>query len=406
MNDDTTTETRPLNGIRVLELCHVVMGPSCGMVLADLGAEVIKIEPTPDGEPTRRMKGIAQGLFHYFNRNKKSLGVDLKTEKGVALVKRALADVDILIENFGPGVMERFGLGYEDCKAVNPGLIYCALKGFMPGPYENRNSLDNLVQMMGGISYMTGPPGQPTRAGVSITDIIGGTYGVIGIMAALRERDQTGRGQKVMATLFEGAAFLTGQHMALSAVTQQPVEPWPVSENPWAIYDLFDVSAEADGADGGQIGIGIINDQHWQRFCAAMGLDDLLADDRLAHDAGRKQHRDEVVTAIRAAVAARTLAEVTAICDDARVPFAPVNRPEQLFDDPHLNQAGALLETVLPDGRTTKLPKLPLQMDGKSFGLYREPPKVGEGGTEFLLSVGLSEGEINDLAAEGVIKKD
>ena len=397
MNDETGPNSRPLSGIRVLELCHVVMGPSCGLVLADLGAEVIKIEATPDGEETRRMKGIAQGLFHYFNRNKKSLAVDLKSDKGVTLVKRAVAGVDVLIENFGPGVMDRLGLGYADCQAVNTRLIYCALKGFMPGPYENRTSLDNLVQMMGGISYMTGPPGQPLRAGVSITDIIGGSYGVIAIMAALRERDASGRGQQVMSTLFEGAAFLAGQHMSLSAVTQQPVEPWPVSENPWAIYDLF------DAADGGQIGIGIVNDRHWQRFCREIGLTELLADERLDDDAGRKQHRDYVIGAFRKAVAARSLAEVTAICDAARIPFAPVNRPEQLFDDPHLNQAGALLETVLPDGRTTKLPKLPLQMDGKSFGLYREPPRLGQGGSEFLQSLGLSADEIAELAEAGVI---
>jgi len=400
MTEDVAVDQRPLSGIRVLEFTHVVMGPSCGLVLADLGAEVVKVEPTPDGEETRRMKGIAQGLFHYFNRNKKSLAVDLKSADGLALVQRALAEVDVVIENFGPGVMERLGLGYAACKAINPALIYCALKGFMPGPYENRTSLDNLVQMMGGISYMTGPPGAPSRAGVSITDIIGGTYGAIGIMAALRERDKTGKGQKVMATLFEGAAFLTGQHMSLSAVTQKPVEPWPVSENPWAIYDLF------DAADGGQIGIGIVNDRHWQNFCRELGLDDLLADARLENDAGRKAHRDEVVTAIRAAVAARSLAEVTAVCDAAGVPFAPVNRPEQLFDDPHLNAAGALVETTLPDGRTTKLPKLPLQMDGKSFGLYREPPAVGEGAREFLTSLGLTADEIDELAESGAIKTE
>jgi len=387
----------PLSGLRVLELCHVVMGPSCGLVLADLGAEVVKVEPAPDGEETRRMRGIARGLFHYFNRNKKSLAVDLKSARGLELVQRLIGEVDILIENYSPGVIDRLGLGYEACREINPALIYCSLKGFMPGPYENRTSLDNLVQMMGGISYMTGPPGQPLRAGVSITDIIGGSYGAIAIMAALRQRDQTGKGQKVMSSLFEGAAFLAGQHMSLSAVSQEPVEPWPVSENPWAIYDLFDT------ADGEKIGIGIINDQHWQRFCSEIGLDDLLADQRLTDDAGRKQHRDEVITTLRKAVGQRDLDNITAICDVARVPFAPVNRPEQLFEDRHLNEASALVETVLPDGRTTKLPKLPLQMDGQSFGLYREPPNVGEGSTGFLQSVGLSQSEIADLIEAGVI---
>jgi len=391
------TDKKPLSGLRVLELCHVVMGPSCGLVLADLGAEVVKVEPAPDGEETRRMRGIARGLFHYFNRNKKSLAVDLKSERGLELVRRLIGEVDILIENYSPGVIERLGLGYEACREINPALIYCSLKGFMPGPYENRTSLDNLVQMMGGISYMTGPPGQPLRAGVSITDIIGGSYGAIAIMAALRQRDQTGKGQKVMSSLFEGAAFLAGQHMSLSAVSQEPVEPWPVSENPWAIYDLFDT------ADGEKIGIGIINDQHWQRFCAEIGLDDLLADTRLADDAGRKQHRDEIIAALRDAVGRRDLSNITAICDAARVPFAPVNRPEQLFEDRHLNEAGGLVETVLPDGRTTKLPKLPLQMDGQSFGLYREPPKVGEGSAEFLQSAGLSQSEFAELVEDGII---
>ncbi|MBT3700115.1 MAG: CoA transferase [Alphaproteobacteria bacterium] len=390
-------QSLPLAGIRVLELGHVVMGACCGLVLADMGAEVIKVERAPEGDDTRRFGGFGQGLFHFFNRNKKSLAIDLKSDAGKAVFRRALENTDVLIENFGPGAVERLGFGYEACKEINPGLVYCSLKGFMPGPYEHRPSLDNLVQMMGGLAYMTGPTGQPLRAGASVTDILGATYGALGVVAALRERDQTGLGQNVRASLFEATSFLVGQHMSTAAITDAPVPPMPEGENPWTVYELFTT------ADGDQVCIGIISDKHWAALYREMKLGLLAADDRFTLENGRREHKDEVLGSLQKEVAARSTKEVLAACDAARIPFAPVNRPDELADDPHLNQSGALVETVLPDGRTAKLPKLPLQMKDQGFDLRHEPPTIGQGGADFLRIIGLSDQEIEDLFEQQVI---
>src|SRR5512136_1366274 len=217
--------TLPLSGIRVLEMSHAVMGPTCGLVLADMGAEVIKVERAPEGDETRRLMGFGQGFFTFYNRNKKSITLDLKAPRGLVLMKKIAASADVFLENFAPGTVGRLGLGYEDLSRLNPRLIYCSLKGFLKGPYENRPALDEVVQMMGGLAYMTGPPGKPMRAGASVIDIMGGTYGVIGILTALYEREKTGKGQYILASLFESTAFLMGQFMALSAITGKPIPP-------------------------------------------------------------------------------------------------------------------------------------------------------------------------------------
>jgi len=217
----------PLRGIRVIDMGHAILGPTCGLILADMGADVIKVEKAPDGDDTRRLRGFGVGFFHYFNRNKRSLAVDLKREEGKEILRRLIAKADVLCENFGPGTMERLGFGYDDCARINPTLIYCTLKGFMPGPYEKRPSLDHLVQMMGGLAYMTGPRGRPLRAGTSVIDIVGGMFGAMGIITALYERMRTGKGQLVRATLFEATAFLVGQHMAMAAIQENPLHPCP-----------------------------------------------------------------------------------------------------------------------------------------------------------------------------------
>ena len=260
----------PLSGIRALELGHAILGPSCGQILADMGAEVIRIERAPDGDYTRNLPGFGVGFHQYFNRNKKSLVLDLKSDQGKELLKKLIAAVDVMFDNFGPGAVDRLGFGYDACSAINPGLIYCSLKGFMPGPYENRPSLDNLVQMMGGLAYMTGPAGRPLRAGTSVIDIMGGTFGALGIITALYERRKTGKGQLVRATLYEAAAYLVGQHMAMAAFTGEPPPPMPEGEMPWGVYDLFNTK------EGDMIFIGMTSDFHWQRFCKVFDLEDLF----------------------------------------------------------------------------------------------------------------------------------
>ncbi len=223
-----STHPLPLDGVRVIELSHTIMGPSAGVILADMGADVVKVEPAPGGDPTRRLPGFGAGFFSAFNRNKKSLCLDLKTEAGRALLHRLAERSDVVIENYGPGTMERLGCGFETLMARNPRLICCAMKGFLSGPYEARPALDEVVQFMSGLAYMTGLPGQPLRAGSSVIDIMGGMFAVIGIQAALAERERTGRGQLVKSALFESAAFLMTQHMAGEAVTGTPPPPMAV----------------------------------------------------------------------------------------------------------------------------------------------------------------------------------
>lgn len=387
----------PLAGIRVVELGHVVMGACCSLVLGDMGAEVVKVERPPHGDDTRRYEGFGVGLFHFFNRNKTSLPLDLKTAEGRAVLRKLLETADVFIENFAPGAVDRLGFDYETCRGFNEGLVYCSLKGFMPGPYENRPSLDNLVQMMGGLAYMTGPSGRPLRAGASVTDILGGTFGALGIIAALRERDATGKGQKVTATLFEAVAYMVGQHMAGAAINEEPLLPMPESGNPWAVYDLFST------ADGKQLSIGIVSDRQWLSFSSVFALEASLQGAETDTNAGRLQCRDRLISAIQEKVGHMTLDEASGLCERAGVPFAPVRRPDELFEDPHLLESGGLLETRLPDDRVLRLPKLPMRMGTHAFTLRREPPRLGEGSDEILERLGYSPAEIRRLRERGIL---
>ncbi|MBW7883972.1 MAG: CoA transferase [Caldilineaceae bacterium] len=387
----------PLSGIRVLEFTHAVMGPSAGIILADLGAEVIRVEPAPEGDHTRRLKGFGTGYYTYFNRNKKSLAVNLKTEEGQAVVARLLVTVDALIENFAPGTMERLGLGYPAVAQQNPRLVYCRLKGFMEGPYAKRTALDEVVQMMSGLAYMTGPPGQPLRAGASIVDIMGGAFGALSILVALRERDVTGEGQLVETGLFETAAYIMGQHMTYAALAREPIPPMPARVSAWAIYRLF------SSADGDQVFVGVTSDRHWESFCQAFERPDLLADPTLATNSDRINARERLLPDLERMFAGLSRAEIVARCETAGIPFSPIARPEDLFDDPQLNEGDSLLEAQLPDGRRARLPKLPLALSARRFDIYQQAPAVGEHTRDLLQDLGYSHGEIQALHDAGVI---
>ncbi len=386
-----STEALPLQDIRVAEFTHAVMGPAAGLVLADLGAEVIRVEPAPQGDHTRRLKGFGSGYHTFFNRNKKSLAVDLKAPEGQEIVRALLATVDVLIENFAPGTMERLGLGYPAVRRVNPTIIYCSLKGFMEGPYQQRTALDEVVQMMSGLAYMTGPPGQPLRAGASIVDILGGTFGAVAILTALRERERTGQGAFVQNGLFETAAYIMGQHMAYAAISQEPVPPMPARVSPWAVYRLFHT------ADGQQVFVGITSDKHWQAFCRAFQRPDLLADPSLATNAQRVDARDRLHPELERMFGRMSLEEIVARCQEAGIPFAPVARPEDLFEDPHLVQSGGLVDVALPDGQRVRLPRLPIAIHHVRYGLRRDPPAIGEDTAAILQSLGFDEEEIRRL---------
>jgi crotonobetainyl-CoA:carnitine CoA-transferase CaiB-like acyl-CoA transferase len=400
MSAATAQAPLPLAGIRVLEFCQTIMGPSAGLILADLGADVIKIEPAPGGDRTRRLPGFASGFFGAFNRNKRSIALDLKAPEGRELAQRLAATADAAIENYAPGTMERLGCGYEQLSALNPRLVYCALKGFLSGPYERRPALDEVVQFMGGLAYMTGPPGRPLRAGTSVIDIYGGTMAVIGILCALREREHTGRGQCVKSALFESTAFLMAQHMAGHRLTGRPVPPMPAREGAWAVYEPFDTS------DGQQVFVGITSDNHWRRFCDHFGLPDLRDDPRYASNEARVRERPTLLPLVARLCRQHSKAELLEILERIEVPFAPVATSEDLFDDPHLNAGGRLLDVDLGGGVHCPLPRLPIEMDGHDLGLRRQPPRVGQHTREILRELGLNEARLNDLEARGVIQSE
>lgn len=390
------TPPTPLAGLKVIEFTHMVMGPTVGHILAGLGADVVRVEPL-GGDQTRRLLGSGAGYFPMYNRGKRSICLDLKSDDGLAVARDLIAGADVLVENFRPGALDRLGLGYEAMAASNPGLIYCSEKGFLPGPYEQRTALDEVAQMMGGLAYMTGPPGRPLRAGASVIDVTGGMFGVIGILSALHERGQTGRGQKVVASLFETTAYLVGQHMAQFAVTGKPAAPMPARVSAWAIYDVFETKDEP-------LFIGVVTDALWEKFCALFGLDALWADESLRKNNSRVLARDRILPVIRSIVAGMTRAEVVAKLDGTGMPFAPIGKPEELFDDPHL-ASGGLEPVTLDDGRQTMLPTIPLELAGGRPGAPQHLAKAGEHSRAVLAGLGYDADRIAALIASGAVEE-
>ncbi len=367
------------------------------MLLADLGADVIKVESAPEGDTTRRLGGFASGFFFAFNRNKRSLAIDLKSPEGRELVYKLVRDTDVVLENFGPGTMERLGCGYADFSARNERLVYCALKGFLTGPYEHRPALDEVVQYMAGLAYMTGPPGQPLRAGASVIDLMGGMFAVIGVQAALRERERTGKGQLVKSALFESTAFLMTQHMAGQAVTGRAPPPMPAREGAWGIYETFKTS------DGELIFVGLTSDNHWRRFCHHFQREDLLHNPKYANNEHRVKERASIRPVVAECVARNTLAELTKTFDEIGIPFAPVARPGDLFEDPQLNAGGRMLDVAFKDGVKAKIPRMPIEIGAHDFGLRRQAPTIGEHSAEILAEAGLSDSEIESLRGRGIV---
>ncbi|MEM5518280.1 CoA transferase [Henriciella sp. AS95] len=400
MSVDTVSGELPLAGIRVIEFSHMVMGPATGVILADLGAEVIKVEPI-GGDQTRRLLGSGAGYFPMFNRNKRSIALDLKSEDGLQIATDLVNGADVLLENFRPGALEKLGLGPSAFEKSNPDLIYFSAKGFLSGPYESRAALDEVAQMMGGLAYMTGPPGRPLRAGASVIDVTGGMFGVIGILAALFRRERSGGGGcTVRSSLFETTAFLVGQHMAQMAVTGVAPKPMPERSSAWAIYDVFETATEDE-----QIFVGVVSDSQWKSFTKTFGLDALAANPAYAANNDRVLARDELIPQIRALFSSFERDDLLKKLAEAGVAFAPIARPEDLFDDEHLNAGGGLVDLTLPGGNGIRLPALPVEMNGKLPGVRLDLPNAGAHTVSVLRELGLSDDRIEELGRLKVVQE-
>ena len=386
----------PLAGIRVVEMTHMVMGPAVGAILGDLGADVIKVEPI-SGDKTRNLKGAGSGYFLTFNRNKRSIAVDVKSKEGKEIVLKLLSKSDVFIENFRPGAMEKLGLGYNDLQPLNPKLVYCSAKGFLEGPYQDRTALDEVAQMMGGLAYMTGPPGQPLRAGSSVIDIMGGMFGAIAILAAIQERQVSGRGQKVTSALYENVVYLMGQHMAQTATTGMPTPPMSVRVSAWAVYDIFETK------DDEQVFVGVVSDGQWKAFCKAFNLIEFIEDKTMDLNANRVAKRDLIIPIIKQLFKQYNKKNLMEKLEQTGLPFAPISKPEDLFEDPHLNDSGGLLDIDLPQGGQTKIPALPIQMKGNRFGVKYQVPKLGEHTREVMQELGFDDASIDQMIEESVV---
>ncbi|QJB69489.1 CaiB/BaiF CoA transferase family protein [Parasphingorhabdus halotolerans] len=389
------TQPTPLAGLKVIEFTHMVMGPAVGAILASLGAEVVRVEPI-GGDRTRNLVGSGSGYFPMYNRHKQSISVNLKDPDGLEVAKKLVAGADILVENYRPGAMDRLGLGYEALSKDNERLIYASEKGFLPGPYENRTALDEVAQMMGGLAYMTGPPGQPLRAGSSVIDVTGGMFGVIAILAAVEERHRTGKGQRVQSSLFETTIYLIGQHMAQMAVTGKAADPMPARISAWAIYDVFQTQDDP-------IFIGVVTDALWEKFCKLFALDELWADESIRENNNRVAARDRIMPQIRELVLAYKRDELIAKLEGTGLPFAPIARPEDMFDDPHLNASGGLEEVTMADGSKTKLPALPIEMSGARLNAPDTLPETGAHTDMLLTGLGFDQDAIARLRTSGSV---
>lgn len=377
------TADLPLAGIRIIEFSHMVMGPSVGVILADLGADVIRVEP-PGGDRTRRLLGSGAGYYPMFNRNKRSVCLDLKDADGLACALALCDGADVVIENFRPGTLDRLGLGFAALRERNPGLICCSAKGFLDGPYDQRTALDEVTQMMGGLAYMTGPIGRPLRAGASVVDIAGGMFGVIGVLAALERRHRTGEGAAVKCALFETTAFLVGQHMAQQAVTGKAPDPMPSRISAWAIYDVFETANAEE-----QLFVGVVSDNQWQAFTRAFDLGDIGTDNTLERNNARVMARDRIMPVVRSLFQAMTRDAIVAVLEPLGLPFAPISRPQDLFDDPHLTASGGLVELTVGEARAA-LPALPISIDGQRAGLRHDLGQPGADQVEIVDSLPLA----------------
>lgn len=364
----------PLTDIRVLELGNIVAGPFASSILADLGAEVVKVERPETGDSIRSSGESGDAIFNALNRNKRSITLDLKADEDLAALYELAAEADVFIENFGRGTPERIGIDYPTLREHNPELIYLSIKGFRAGPYGDYAGMDVVAEAMSGLMSMTGEPGrQPVRVGTSIADMGAAMYGLLGVFVALRERERTGSGQRVDGTLFESAAHWMGYWLTYADRSGQNPEPLGASHPSWGLYDVFEL-------EGGWLFIGVTNDRQWEAFTAAVDLPELRADDRFVTPEKRRQHKSALVSAVQRQLRGVDRAELFATLVDANVPTAPVNNVTDLLDDPGLDAANLIGRFQSAGDDSTELQTVLAPISGEQFGptQYRDPPELGE----------------------------
>lgn len=386
---------RPLAGTRVVEMTHMIMGPSCGMFLALMGAEVIKIEP-PLGDKTRNLTGMGSPFFPLFNRGKVSVQLDLSTDAGRDALDRLLKTADIFVDNFRDQSLAKMGADPLDLRAKFPTLILASHKGFLEGPYKDRTAMDEVVQMMTGLAYMTGPTGRPLRFGSSAIDIFGGLFGAFAAMGALMERQNSGKGRDIRVGLFESGLLFAAQHMVQYELEGTSPPPMPERDFSWPVYDIMET------ADGRQIFVGAVTEGQWDALCGYLGLGELLADERLQSRMDQINARSWTIPIVEKAIGKRNYQQLLEDFEKLGIPYSPINKPSELFEDPHVLRDGGLVQSNMADGRTFRAPALPLEIDGRMMSASGDLPSIGQETKRILSELGLSEMEIE--AARGPLK--
>lgn len=402
INSGTPTWSGPLSGIRVLDFTRVLAGPAASLALADMGAEVVKIEPPGSGDETRTFPPFREGESHYYlsvNRGKKSMVIDLKTEAGVALAKALAAECDVLIENYRPGVMQRLGLGYEDLSEINPGLIYCSISGFgMTGPLRDRPSFDIVLQALSGALSVNGEPGQlPTKLGIPLGDLVGGINGPIAILAALHERHQTGKGRLIDVSLMDGMIGLLGYLAQLAFFTGEDPQPQGSQHPNLVPYGAFP-------AQDGSIIVACLTNSFWGRICRAIDRPELAEDERFDTLEKRRTCRQQVNDLIGAFTAEKTVQALADLFTEHQVPNAPILGIQDALSQPQAVDRNMVVEAEHKTLGKIPIINRPIKFPGAEQPTPTAPPVLGQHTDDILKDVlGLSEEKIAELRQSQIV---
>ena len=392
----------PLEGVKVLDLTQIMAGPYCTMMLADMGADVVKVEKPNGGDDTRRMgPPFIEGesaAFLGINRNKRSIVIDLRSDPGRELAQRMARQSDILVQNFRPGALERMGLGYEQVREINPAIVYCTISGFgATGPYARRGGFDLVTQGMSGLMSVTGhPDGPPVKVGVPICDLNAGMFGAIGILTAYINRLRTGQGQHVDTSLLEGGIAYTFWESAMYFATGEVPEPKGSAHRLTAPYQAFETS-------DGYVNVGAANQANWERLCAAIGRDELVTDPRFVAPSDRMNNVDELVSTLEGIFSQESSAHWLKTLEDAGVPCGPIYDLEQVYADPQVQDREMMVETEHPVAGRVKSIGIPIKLSETPGRFQRPAPALGQHTDEVLRDLGCSDDEIDKLRSDGAV---